>query len=131
MLNERITPRLFTFSIPTTGAGTSDTFGGPLMKFAGQVVAVEVTAGATIASDPTDYTTLALKNGSTTVASWSTASGAVTADTGKALTMSTTAANTKFAVGDQLNFTKTDSGAGKALTAPTHVSVWYIAGTEN
>lgn len=127
----RLSPIPININVPTTNAGTSDTFGGPLMPFAGEVVAVQVTNGATAAADPTNYTTVAVKNGSTTVASHATTSTGFTADTAKSLTLSTTNANRKFASGDQLNFTKTESGTGLALTAPCTVTIWVVFGYEN
>jgi hypothetical protein len=82
---------------------------------------VQLLVPAGFAADASNYWTIALKNGATVVASWSTlgtAEGALTAATPVAMTNSATDANLVFASGDtpSLVMTKTGSPAALPLT---------------
>jgi hypothetical protein len=93
----------------------------PKLPRAFHVSSVQLHVPAGFAADASNYWTIALKNGSTVVASWSTlstAEGALTAATPVAMTNNTTDASLVFAAGDtpSLVMTKTGSPAALPLT---------------
>lgn len=79
---------------------------------------VEWLTPTTVTQDAANYWTIALKNGSTVVASWSTLTGAqgtITGGTGVTLVNSATEANLVFAAGDTMSLVMTKTGSPSPL----------------
>lgn len=127
----RMQPHTVVIAIPATvAAGASETWGGFLAQYPGQIVAAELVNAAAVTANATNYTTITVEVGSTAAATLSTATTSLTADTPSSLTVSSTAANRKFAKGDNINVKKADTGTGAAITAPAYVAIHLIHGYE-
>lgn len=80
-----------------------------------------VNVGTTMTANATDFWTFALKDGSTTIASWSTQTtggggqGTLTANTPADMTLNATQANLSAAGGDTLTLVATKTGSPSAL----------------
>lgn len=94
---------------------------------AGTITAAYVGAKQTVAKHGTDYETLALKNGSTTMASVAnnTAGTAFTAGALTELTLSTTNASRDYAAGDTITLEPTKGGSGSAIGGATVVIKYH------
>lgn len=97
-------------------AGTDESY-SVHVPFAGEweLVAAVYCVDTTTAANATNYTDLSVECGGTEVASRTTASAALTAQTAYALTLSSTAANLLTGQTDLVEVKKTDAGTGAAL----------------
>ena len=85
-----------------------------------------INVSTTVATDSSDYATIALKQGATTVSSWATDDGALTAGTAKALTNADAGASAVFGQGDTIHLSVAKSGGGKAVKGTVTVSLQAI-----
>lgn len=101
-----------------------------------KIDSVQFSLPAGFVANATAYWTVALKNGSTTVASWSTQTtggspggqGTITANTPVAMTLNATDANLVFAAGATPTLVITKTGAAGNLTAGTlHVHGKFVS----
>lgn len=139
-----VTGRLAPFTVlyhyqglDTAGTDWEHTF---MLPFAGEIVGVTVSNGAAITAGDTNYTTVAVKVGSNTVAGRSTRAsgtetapvtgGNISADTPENLTLTTTTANKKFTSSSVLHIVKTHGASGIQLTDFT-LAIHYIYGYED
>jgi hypothetical protein len=106
------------FTIPTTAAGTDDQHMLWVVPAAFIITAVKFVDYAGIAADDTDYTTLAVSKGTSTVIAdhvtkTTGGQGALTAKT--AVTVAIETGEDDLAAGDVLFFSKADGGSGKGI----------------
>lgn len=113
-----------------SGGSTGESAATATQKFytnptrTGRVESVEFHLPAGFAANADNWWTIALKNGSTTIASWSTrstAQGAITAGVPVSLVLSATDANAVFAPGDVLSVVLTKTGTPNPLP-PGHLT---------
>ncbi|MFQ6111464.1 MAG: hypothetical protein ACE5LX_05465 [Nitrospinota bacterium] len=103
-------------SIGAFSAGTEPIFRAPA---GGRLLSASLLDGTAVAKDNTNYITIEVKNGSTSMASGSNqgASGNwIEANGGAALTLASSASDLNFSAGDVLTIVGTDTGTGTDLT---------------
>lgn len=128
-MSEQLAPTVIDVAMITVATGSSDDFPFFYAPVAGQVLSVHFFHSATVAGDASNNFVITLNNGTVAMATrTNTTLNPVAADTAWALTMSTTAANTKFAAGDTLKISKTEGGTGAAITAPVRCQVTLLLG---
>jgi hypothetical protein len=91
-----------------------------------KIVKVRLVADETVTAHASNYATLALKKGGTTLASWSTATGGdgtLTEGTDVELTISGTGEDIELSDGDVLEFDKVESGTGVAFQGTLVVEI--------
>lgn len=132
--SQELTPVPFNLGA-TVAAGTGETwvvFTLPATIPVAHLMNVDFTNGASLAANGTNFTTISVQKGASTVmASFATDVNALTADTAVAMTRSATLANRKLAPGDVVKIVKADSGTGAAITAAATVTLWFRFGTED
>lgn len=133
-MSDNIAPTLITCDLPALTTNTNDTFvvlaSAPS---AGQILAVYVTNGATIVGDTTNNRVFELLNGTVSMASVvcdTPTTDDIAANAKFAVSLNSTSANTKFAAGDTLTFSVSDSGTGPALTSPVRVEIQLLLGAQ-
>ncbi len=99
----------------------------------GEVLEVKLVNGATVTGSATNYNTWSFENLTTstviaTVATNSTPTGDITADTAFDIPVVATAEDRIFVRGDRLGFKKTHTSGGAAMTEPAYVQVNYLFG---
>jgi hypothetical protein len=85
-----------------------------------------INVSTTVATDSSDYVTIALKQGATTVASYVTSAGALTAGTAQALTNAAAGASAVFGQGDTIHLDVDKAGSGKKCVGTVTVSLQAI-----
>ena len=85
-----------------------------------------INVSTTVATHGSDYATIALKQGATTVSSFATDDGALTAGTAQALTNADAGASAVFGQGDTIHLNVAKSGGGKAILGTVTVSLQAI-----
>lgn len=123
--SEDTSGRVITLETAVYGAAADATVTGPNMPFNGRVTKVEWVPSANVTADPTNFSTLTLRNkgplksGTTPVASRAWSAGNSVAGTKEAFALSGTPANLEVAAGDRLDLVQTHGGTGVALPTGT------------
>lgn len=131
-MSERIAPSAVVVTLgPTVAAGTNEDWVLYRAVTHGQVLGAYFSNGANLTGHATNYTTVSVRKGSTTVASRAfTAGNDATADVPVELELASSSADRKFAPGDVLTFRKADSGTGMAITAQASVILFLLVGAQ-
>ncbi len=92
----------------------------------GEITEAWYTSGTTVGADANNNAVISVYNATQSLSMASAAgTSAFTADTPRALTLSTTVANKKFVGGDKIEIRKTENGTGAAVTTPASVTITY------
>lgn len=105
-------PHVLTFSVPAEAtAGNADTWSLGVLPFDATVTKVEIVPDAAVTANGTDYFSLALKNGSTSIATRAWSATNSVANTKESMTLSSTAADLNVSAGSVLTLARTKTGS--------------------